>query len=573
MISEPESLVACSSRRVSEPQAQTALSSPSRRNREPALPPSRQNQQGRPYSTASAESSALSTLYSEDEAIAMAQAQAQQSPPIGELRVDDATPTSEQKSFRKETYYLPYHVFDARSTKAASGHDRSPKFAFEDEESPRPRRARREIMLGHPSQILSPQNQHSTQFTIYAYDTSDNPFTVLEVPPKNPARLSRLFSPLPVELAAGEVGPKNKREGRNGGHRRPAAPVVATPRGKLADPRYSSIYGSGAEMHADTARRSSASLVTVPTVENQLTEEDYVLGTAGLRPDNNESPDSAWSSREPRTVLLPSDSSGVQAALAAREPGVRYGSRYSQDTLPPLATPTKTNNLRVASAVTELRRMNSQVSSVSGHSATTNTDTEPGSPTLPALRGGGCSPGSRNKGGGKNYLALGGSPGASPTGKGTAGKSAVEDSPSRSGGNDRSGKGGLQRRSIAVSGRARGGTMVLSGVDAWTAAGLEQLRSGGGVLREGNGADVGADGGGAQAGVARQADRDAGLAAGAQGEGVPWPRGRREPGPVRRERVPQELTVQGRDRISASQADVNLPGGGGGLLMFLYADR
>ncbi|RYP34324.1 hypothetical protein DL767_004318 [Monosporascus sp. MG133] len=588
MISEPESLVVCSSRRVSESEAQTALSSPTRRNRDPALSPSRQNQQGRPYSAASAESSALSTLYSEDEAIPMAQARAQQSLPISQLRLDDATPTPGRKSFTKEAYYSPYHVFDARPTKAASGHDRSPKFAFEDDESAPPRRARRETMLNHPSRIPSPQPQprrsaagacggtdmtaslplpnSSLQYTIYASDTSADPFTVLEVPPKNPAHLSRLFPPLPAELAADEVRPKDSgNDGGCGGTTDGLPPVCVM---KTAEPRflttqdgradvaativpppqqalrpmvssptlgtgtvglercatvssvlsseagYSSVYDSGTEMRADTASRSSASVVTVPTAESQLTEEDYTLRAAGLRPDDNGSPDAASSGRESRTVPRASENRGsVETAATARvhkiqlqqspetagesepprlreSPSSDTGSRYSQDTLPPLATPTKTNNLRIASAVAELRRMNSQVSSASGHSTTT--DTEPGSPTLPALRGGGCSPGSRNKGGGKKYLALGGSPGASPTGNGAAGRSAVEDSPSRSGGNGRSGKGGLQTRSIAISGRARRGTMALSGVDARTAAGLEKLRSGGGVLREGNGGNVGA---------------------------------------------------------------------------------
>ncbi|RYP67674.1 hypothetical protein DL770_008570 [Monosporascus sp. CRB-9-2] len=591
MIPEPESLVACSSRRISDSEVQTAFSSPSRRNRDPAMPPSRENQQDRPYSAASAESSALSTLYSEDEAIAMAQARAQLSPPISELRLDDATPTSGRGAFMKEACYSPYHVFDARPTKAASGHDRSPKFTFEDGESTRPRRARRETMPDHPSRIPSPQPQpprsaagarvgpdkkaslplpnSSLQFTTYPYDTRDDPFTALEVPPKNPARLSRVFPPLPVELAADEAGHKDSTNGGGCGGTadglppvcvmKTAEPLFLTTQGGRADVAatvvpplqqalrpmmssptlgtgtvelercatvssvlsseagHSSIYDSGAEMRADTASRSSASLVTVPTAESRLTEEDYTLRAAGLRPDNNESPDAASSGRESRTVLRASENRGsVETSATARvqkiqlqqspqtaaesepprlreSPASDTGSRYSQDTLPPLATPTKTNNLRVVSAVAELRRMNSQVSSASGHSATTNTDTEPGSPTLPAFRGGGCSPGSRNKGGGKNYLALGGGPDASPTGNGAAGKSAVEDSPSRSGGNDRSGKGGLQTRSIAISGRARRGTMVLSGVDARTTAGLEQLRRRGGVLREGNGGNVGAD--------------------------------------------------------------------------------
>jgi hypothetical protein len=58
--------------------------------------------------------------------------------------------------------------------------------------------------------------------------------------------------------------------------------------------------------------------------------------------------------------------------------------------------------------------MNSQVSCVSGYSsAAENTVIDVGiaSPTLPALRGGGFSPGKKEAGGGaKNYLALGNSP-------------------------------------------------------------------------------------------------------------------------------------------------------------------
>ncbi|KAI2643157.1 hypothetical protein GGS21DRAFT_1338 [Xylaria nigripes] len=67
--------------------------------------------------------------------------------------------------------------------------------------------------------------------------------------------------------------------------------------------------------------------------------------------------------------------------------------------------------MRVTSAVKQLRRMDSQTSCTSGYStATTNTGggAESTSPTLPALRGGGCSPGKSGVGAGtKNYLALG----------------------------------------------------------------------------------------------------------------------------------------------------------------------
>ncbi|KAI0401312.1 hypothetical protein F4802DRAFT_433596 [Xylaria palmicola] len=86
----------------------------------------------------------------------------------------------------------------------------------------------------------------------------------------------------------------------------------------------------------------------------------------------------------------------------------------------PLRTPTTASSsgrhggaVRVTSTVAELRRMNSQVSCVSGHSAATTVIAA--SPTLPALRGGGCSPGKKGaSSGARNYLALGtSSPGGS----------------------------------------------------------------------------------------------------------------------------------------------------------------
>jgi hypothetical protein len=101
---------------------------------------------------------------------------------------------------------------------------------------------------------------------------------------------------------------------------------------------------------------------------------------------------------------------------------VTAASTYSQnedgrDKLAPLMSVPSINTLpgkhamRVTSAVAELRRMNSQISCVSGSSTATGTttcDTEIASPALPALRGGGFSPGKKGTGGGaKNYLALG----------------------------------------------------------------------------------------------------------------------------------------------------------------------
>ncbi|KAJ1329292.1 hypothetical protein MN608_06025 [Microdochium nivale] len=77
----------------------------------------------------------------------------------------------------------------------------------------------------------------------------------------------------------------------------------------------------------------------------------------------------------------------------------------------------KMNSMHVTQAVAELRRMNSQVSSASGHTASSVSDVgtilvgggEVDSPTLPQLRGGGFSPTKRNSSilGRRNYLALG----------------------------------------------------------------------------------------------------------------------------------------------------------------------
>ncbi|KAI1812873.1 hypothetical protein GGS20DRAFT_513098 [Poronia punctata] len=105
--------------------------------------------------------------------------------------------------------------------------------------------------------------------------------------------------------------------------------------------------------------------------------------------------------------------------------GLSTGSVYSQDeqgdTLAPLTTGalatarSAKQTAGITNTVAELRRMNSQVSSVSGCSTITvvpGREPEAVSPTLPALRGGGCSPGRKGAGGGaKNYLSLGSSPG------------------------------------------------------------------------------------------------------------------------------------------------------------------
>ncbi|KAK5631013.1 hypothetical protein RRF57_006728 [Xylaria bambusicola] len=114
------------------------------------------------------------------------------------------------------------------------------------------------------------------------------------------------------------------------------------------------------------------------------------------------------------TVPHPQQSRQISLGNVSNSSG---GSAYSQDEdgkdrLGPLmpfqpATAAK-HGMRVTSAVAELRRMNSQVSCVSGYSTATTNVAGDVSPTLPVLRGGGFSPGKKGAGGGaKNYLSLG----------------------------------------------------------------------------------------------------------------------------------------------------------------------
>ena len=261
-------------------------------------------------------------------------------------------------------------------------------------------------------------------------------------------------------------------------------------------------------------------------------------GIASAEPQQPKSPQTIL--RRPQAQSQPQP----QPKRALRDSQDSDHSRYSQDdTVPPLLAPATQNRLNVAananvsvgpsgglcvaSSVAELRRMNSQVSNTSGYSSTSAGGAEANanmnsnakvigapSPTLPALRGGGFSPG-RNKGAGRNYLSLGGS---SPTG--SAKNASAESSPGAAGGADRNGKENgrvvLQhRRSLGgASGRARRGTVTLGGgVDgrraaAATAGLLGQVGDAAaidgdkpsGVLREGNnGGNVGAGAGSATA--------------------------------------------------------------------------
>ncbi|KAI1822005.1 hypothetical protein F4861DRAFT_425201 [Xylaria intraflava] len=106
--------------------------------------------------------------------------------------------------------------------------------------------------------------------------------------------------------------------------------------------------------------------------------------------------------------------------------------------------------MRVTSAVAQLRRMDSQLSCMSDHSAVTTNMAGPAevtSPTLPALRGGGCSPDKKGVGvGRKNYLSLG----AAPTARYGEGEHALGESESHIADSERDGGGQYGKHMVPV---------------------------------------------------------------------------------------------------------------------------
>lgn len=124
-------------------------------------------------------------------------------------------------------------------------------------------------------------------------------------------------------------------------------------------------------------------------------------------------PKKGLSVREPRSSSV--KRKGSKYSLAKMSPTPGNGKKNPADISRLIVVEGKdsnrnSNSLQVTSTIAELRRMNSTVSGYSQASSTM-----PGSPTLPALRGGGFSPQAKN-GGTKHYLAVGsnnrtGSPG------------------------------------------------------------------------------------------------------------------------------------------------------------------
>ncbi|KAI1405719.1 hypothetical protein F4819DRAFT_509443 [Hypoxylon fuscum] len=442
MVSEPDSLVA--SRRESIPDVRTALSSPSRatRSNEPTPSPEGSKQQARPFSNGSSMSSALSTLYSMEEASI-------RSPPMGDLDFDDSTPmNTPHRSAEKKL--SAYEIFNG--TPNPEDGDKSPKFRFPEDDTPAPLRIRRgtlgraNVPGGMPASApTSPvKDRESTRlpksrssWAVHDLGDASDPFTTLQTP-QNPARLSKVFSPLPAEIPSREPSIKESQPLETptpSPSRKRALPMPTPTPTALRSPR--TILNSPSAERPGSPAVSEAGLSSVYDSYNYTHTEAPSLRTASNSSGESESDSTVTLTTLPTTVGGGSPARSAAARLLSRSPGSggrasRVGfrvpdyhqaapprlvsdssvSRYSQDDadadmsdedqVPPLqkaATLKSSKSVRLSTTVAELRRMNSQISTVSVESTASN--------TLPAMRGGGFSPG-RQGGGGKNYLSLGG---------------------------------------------------------------------------------------------------------------------------------------------------------------------
>ncbi|KAK8100009.1 hypothetical protein PG999_010383 [Apiospora kogelbergensis] len=438
IVSEADSLVV--SHRGSQPDVQTALSSPSRHERAREMALAEQQQQSRP-STSGSDSSALSTLYSVDE----------------ELEGSQACRRSMERTV------------DARTdSQSHERYDKSPKFPFENGGSPRINKLRRGTLgqfhgprpmprpespdvPASPRDMFAKPLETSMQFSIYTVE--DDPFIAESSPTHGSQRLSQIFKVVPGNNKRPDTGPKT-----TGSPTPPAKslritlppPYILRPgsptrdiHGRRPSPSPSSRSGGSSEHEnrisvASTVGYNTTTLLAIPTPEASPTDpEERPESRGGYRYDRPASPADDDLEDEERDVLRSMPRSRL-FAKQSRSPS--DGSVYSQqsqqeeeeeeeDQLPPLRhTTTKKSNhnnrdsAQMTSLVAELRRMNSQISQASSYStaSTASSNTLPaaalpadiGSPTLPALRGGGFSPGKKGgaAGASRNYLAVGGSP-------------------------------------------------------------------------------------------------------------------------------------------------------------------
>lgn len=473
ILSEPDSLVA--PKRESLSGVQTALSSPSRHGRstEPTPSPQGSVQQARPFSYGSSMSSALSTLYSMEEASIRSQ-------PVDDL-VFDRSPVDKQRR-------TPEKVLSAFGTlnvnrQADSDGRITPKYQFEDDDIPAPLRIRRGTLGGTVPPDNTPASQppchkktrsksplkRISSFAIHAKNGNDDPFTAVAIP-KNPARLSKVFSPLPADPPS--VKAERKQPESHYENTPTPSPIRRTampsPRSIINSPSYkrapspaiseaglSSVYDSYTysrnEPQRDTSGESTATIIPPPKIGSEISpakvassipasfrESRVSFRVPSYGSGNRSSVESVQSQRD--SITRP-QAPGSPLRPRRSMPSAESMSIYSQDedSVPPLraSTPRGRRSVRMSHTISELRRMNSQISTMSDQSVA--------STTLPVMRGGGSSPGKQG-GGGKNYLALGGS---------------LRDGVRYA----QPGPNGIGHRRSASIARARRGTVVLQGLD------------------------------------------------------------------------------------------------------------
>ncbi|KAI0122924.1 hypothetical protein BJ170DRAFT_698081 [Xylariales sp. AK1849] len=411
MLSEPDSLVV--RHRVSHPEHQTALSSPSR-GVKPGQPTSQEEPQ--PFGhfpTASSGSSALSTLYSES----------------GEMNTSEGSRNAGKTSTQMErAAMLEALTFSQAQDNRGEG-DHRPR--FEDCNSPGPSRRKRattdQVPVSPPRSEPKPAIKtdtfggHSSKKKSFSFSIrtgDDDPF-IMETPKsQEPLRVSQVFTPIPStvkfldNLKAQDAGvsgyanvqvtepaptptPPPKSQHRVLPSTPSLRPVGSSPTlGALdrrpsrvpSEDRLSSIYDGCSSYDGMTLHPSTATLFTVSTYDSPPTSR---------LPTGLESRADYLKEHDPDHIMRLGPGSRVQRTASEN-------SARAQDTVPPPTAPTQ-GNLQVRDAVAELRRMNSSVSSFGGYRSVTP---EMDSPIIPDMRGDGLSPGKRNSGA-KNYLALG----------------------------------------------------------------------------------------------------------------------------------------------------------------------
>ncbi|KAI1096661.1 hypothetical protein F5B19DRAFT_352 [Rostrohypoxylon terebratum] len=532
MISEADSLVAPGRESLSE--VQTALSSPSRvtRSNEPTPSPQGQKQQPRPFSNGSTMSSALSTLYSMEEASI-------RSPPAADLIFGSSPAHSPRRT--PEKVLSAFGMLKTNRNSGTPDVTKSPTRRLSDEDVPPPLRIRRGTLGGTVVPNNNPFARRASRkagrsldisksrpsFMVHATTEKDDPFTAEAGTPGNPARLSKVFSPLPANFTRRSSDSKQSPRTRQSSQESQQFDKTPTPspsrRSSMPSPRtilsspsnpkrapspaiseagLSSVYDSYTytptdpqPTHPDTSSEPTPRAPSTPKFSPMRPlpspsgrEPRIAFHTPSYSPCDESALSQIRPHPSPKTKPAPPTLLTPGSPLKPRRSLPSDGSTYSQDggdRVGPLRVPTvkRGKSVRMSVAITELRRMNSQVSVMS--------DASVASTTVPLMRGGGFSPG-RQGGGGKNYLALGGGLKSPEPGKSRG------DFGSGSG-NVRASVHGMGNRESPVKrgsmSRARRGTVVLQELDGMKSAGgsggspskySERLRARAGQLKRGD---------------------------------------------------------------------------------------